>query len=482
MKKIKDDQYGTFELTRDYDASEYEGDHTSLAGENFEFKGTINGNGHAIYNLNGPLFNILENATIKNLRLENIYLGNTITTTVGQVATFKNAALANTASGDTTITNVHVKGLKIVTRITGEQYGGIIGKALGSDEYVKIKESSVTEFEIKGSGQQNSEGNKIGGIVGLIQNTVIEDCYVEGTINGGSGIGGIVGEIYQYQPTGDKSTIKHCISKVNITTTKGNGGGILGAGTKPVTLEQNISLSTGSNASRIYGSGKVTLARTNIAIDESTLNENTENGIRTISKDAFSADTLKELDFNKDTWNIDNCSYDSIPSLNNSDSRNTAAGEDANTDIYIPNHEVLKQRKDYDPNKQIIYSNLYKLMPFYDSKYLVIDGKKISKDHILNQKLINSVLAFDANKKVMTYLTEENYDDISSIRIIFEDGSVQNYNVTYKYNDTLNPIKMYGRVAMYQIDDLGIEYNYDKYIVKQDATIVNKLVSLSKPI
>ena len=28
---------------------------------------------------------------------------------------------------------------------------------------------------------------------------------------------------------------------------------------------------------------------------------------------------------------------------------------------------------------------------------------------------------------------------------------------------------------MYQIDDLGIEYNYDKYIVKQDATIVNKL-------
>ena len=38
-------------------------------------------------------------------------------------------------------------------------------------------------------------------------------------------------------------------------------------------------------------------------------------------------------------------------------------------------------------------------MPFYDSKYLVIDGKKISKDHILNQKLINSVLAFDANKK-----------------------------------------------------------------------------------
>ena len=121
-------------------------------------------------------------------------------------------------------------------------------------------------------------------------------------------------------------------------------------------------------------------------------------------------------------------------------------------------------------------------MMFYDSKYLVIDGKKISKDHILNQKLINSVLAFDANKKAMTYLTEENYDDISSIRIIFEDGSVQNYNVTYKYNDTLNPIKMYGRVAMYQIDDLGIEYNYDKYIVKQDATIVNKLVNLSKSI
>ena len=50
-----------------------------------------------------------------------------------------------------------------------------------------------------------------------------------------------------------------------------------------------------------------------------------------------------------------------------------------NTNIYIPNHEILKQRKDYDPNKQIIYSNLYKLMSFYDSKYLVIDGKKLAR-------------------------------------------------------------------------------------------------------
>lgn len=468
MAKIKADPNGTFILTRDYDASEYVGDGTSLAGKDFEFKGTIDGNGHTIKNLNAPLFNVLKNSTIKNLILENIYFGS---------GEYKAGAIANTTYSGTNISNVHVKDLTIITDIGYAKIGGIVGQALGTPEKpVTIKDSSVTNLKITSSGNQ-SKATEVGGIAGLIQSAVIEDSYVEGTIEGKSEIGGAVGEIYVWQPSGDRSTIKNCITKVDITTTNGNSGGILGYASKAVTLTQNISLSTGSNANRIYGAGEVKLDRTNVAMSESTLNENKEGNIKTISKDDFSSKILKQLDFSEDTWNLTNCSYEYLPTLNNDDPRNELYGEPTSTGIYIPNHEMLKRRKDYDPNKLTIYSNLYKLMPFYDSKYLIIDGKKISEDHILNQKLINSVLAFDENKEVMMYLTEENYDDIKSIRIIFEDGTTTDYNVTYKYKDIVESRKMYGRVAMYKIDDLGIEYNYDRYVIKQDAGIINELVA-----
>ena len=45
---------------------------------------------------------------------------------------------------------------------------------------------------------------------------------------------------------------------------------------------------------------------------------------------------------------------------------------------------------EYNKNKEILYSNLYKLMPFYDAKYLVLDGTKISEDDILNKELIKN--------------------------------------------------------------------------------------------
>ena len=118
-------------------------------------------------------------------------------------------------------------------------------------------------------------------------------------------------------------------------------------------------------------------------------------------------------------------------------------------------------------------------MPFYDSKYLVADGKKINEDHILNQKQLRTVVAFDSNKNIIKYLTEENYKNIKSIKVIFMDNTFQNYNVTYKYADSDDPNKVYGRVAMYKVDELGIEYTYDKYIVKQDAPIINKNIIIN---
>ncbi len=466
ISRMKADPTGDFVLTRDYDASEFESNGVPLLGYNFEFRGTLNGNGHTISNLKAPLFDIIKDATIENLKFENVISAN--------------APIAKIAYSGTNINNVHVNNLSVTTKFAGGRYGGIVAVAQGGTKPVTISNSSVTNFKIVEGGLAESAASEVGGIAGLIQNAIVEDCYVEGTVRGDNKVGGIAGEVNYTQDSSDTSIIRNCITKVNVGSRGGSAGGVLGYASKSATLTNNVSLSTGYNGSRIYGGGNVTLNGKNIAISESELKENSDRNIQTISKNDFSKDTLKSLGFNKDKWNMDDCSYDNLPSLNNSDPRNESNNELKSNGNYIPDYEILKQRKDYNSNKEMLYSNLYKLMPFYDSKYLVIDGKKISEDHVLNEKPINSVVAFDSNRNVITYLTEENYDSIHSIRIIFKDRTTLNYNVTYKYKDTDEPRKTYGRVAMYNIDELGIEYNYDSYIVKQDAAIVDELVNYVK--
>ena len=44
---------------------------------------------------------------------------------------------------------------------------------------------------------------------------------------------------------------------------------------------------------------------------------------------------------------------------------NNTQEETKTENVYIPNHEMLKQMADYNPNKTMAYSNIYKLMPFF---------------------------------------------------------------------------------------------------------------------
>nr|WP_288555465.1 ZmpA/ZmpB/ZmpC family metallo-endopeptidase-related protein [uncultured Mediterraneibacter sp.] len=463
MSEIKRNPTGTFNLTMDYDASEYEGDKTSLAGENFVFQGTINGNGHKIYNLTGPLFNEIDkNSEIKNLVLENVYMANK-QGEIGQTATTRKGALANEVYSGTVIENVHVRNMTLVTTFNGNACGGLIGRAQGGVSTIYIRNCSVTGLKISGGGSTSSEAAQIGGIVGLLQDAVIENCYVEGEITGSSAIGGIAGEINANQDADMKREIRNCIAKVELS--RSGMGGIVGAASSNVVLENNICLSKTNQAYGLYSWGNISQKGENISYS------------KTEAKEKFSADTLKKLNFDSSIWKDASCSYEKLPALKNDDPRNVKDGEVADEDTYIPDYQILKKRTDYEKEKEVLYSNLYKLMPFYDSKYLVLDGKRISKDHVLNQKKIQTVLAFNAQGEVQTYLTEENYNQIQAIRVIFEDGTTEKYSVTYKYVGTEDPAKTYGRIAMYRIDDLGVEYTYDGYILKQDLAVIDELAS-----
>ena len=457
ISQMKKNPTGTFNLTRDYDASSFAGDNRSLVGADITFRGTINGNGHKIYNLARPIFDYIEGATIKDLVLENIYLSNTDGTT-------GRGALANETGENTTISNVHVKNMTITTSRMFSNYGGITGKLTGST----VKECSVTNLTI--TGPHNESAKEIGGITGYINYSTIENCYVVGTLAGNTSIGGIAGTINKY--VDDTSYIKNCITKVDIQATSGPSasGGIIGlTRTKSqVNLKQNISLSTGKNAYKLYGVDvTIDMFAKNYVMEESSLDDNNNLHITKISKNDFNEEFCKkEAKFDTTIWNLDNCSYDKLPTLNNLDPNNQKE-EEKTAEYYIPDKARLEKMPEYNKNKEILYSNLYKIMPFYDAKYLVLDGSKISEQDILNQKRIKEIIPYDNNGKFVVALTKENYNNITNIRIIFSDDTTKRY--TLKFEDT------YGNIANYKISELNINYNFDKYIIKQDATIVSEL-------
>lgn len=457
LSQMKKNPTGTFNLTRDYNASSFKGDHRSLVGADLTFQGIINGNGHKIYNLSKPIFDYVKGATIKDLVLENIYLSNTDGTT-------GRGALSNEIGENTTINNVHVKNMTITTSRMFSLYGGITGKLTGST----IKECSVTNLTI--TGPHNDSVKEIGGITGYINYSTIENCYVVGTLAGNTSIGGIAGTVEKY--VNDTSYIRNCIAKVNIQANSGpsGSGGIIGftRNKNQINLKRNISLATGRNAYKLYGVDVTTdMINKNYVMEESTLANNDNFNINKISKNDFNEEFYKkEAKFDTSIWNLDNCSYDKLPTLNNADPNNQKE-EEKTTEYYIPDKTRLEKMTEYDKDKEILYSNLYKLMPFYDAKYLVLDGAKISNQDILNDKVIKEIISYDKSGNFVAALTKENYDNIDCIRIIFNDDTTKKY--TLKFEDT------YGNIANYKINELDIGYNFDKYIIKQNATIITEL-------
>ncbi len=450
----------TFNLTKDYDASEYEVDSLTYFGEGM-FEGTINGNGHTIYNLQKPIFDEIERATIKNLVIENAYI-------TSKVGSWQKGFIANEIYSKTVVSNVHIKNSTISTYSQFYTFGPIAGRLSGS----RVEKCSVTNLSIVA--QRGAGSRRVGGIVGEIgYGSTIEDCYVTGEIQGSWEVGGIVGGVQDsmYQ----QNTIKHCIAKVNINGTSGPGnvGGIAGNanGAGRIKLVQNISLAEGSKSYKTHGSAITLDPDTfNYEMTESNLTANAENSsgrIKEFAKNEFSGEFCKEqAGFSDQIWNLDDKNYENIPTLKGYDPNNKQEG--ATTGNYIPDVERLKKMQDYDPKKEVAYSNLYKLMPFFDAKYLVVDGARISEDDVLNQKQIKTILPYNDKNEFVLTLTEENHQSIDHINVVFTDDTTKQYQVKFK--------NMNNHVVSYKLEELGIEYNFDKYVIKQDAEIVKKLV------
>ncbi len=198
--------------------------HYSLGGlwnTKVSFGGTLDGDGHTIYNMysNGAndvpaLFhNLATEATIKNLNFDGVRL----VSAKGTATSGGAAAILAHGNCNATIENIHAKNVVLV----GYAAGGLIAGKL-------LQNGCVRNCSVEGI---SIDGYTAGGIVGSATGgAVIENCTVSGAVSGSFFIGGIAG--YNTDDNIDDALyIKNCTNNAEITATT-SGAGILGAAQK----------------------------------------------------------------------------------------------------------------------------------------------------------------------------------------------------------------------------------------------------------
>ena len=158
------------------------------------FRGTFDGNGKVIQNLLRRLFGLIDNATIKNLGIENC-----------NITDGGGGLVGGTQSGAmSTISNCYVTG-----KITGESTaGGLIGFATN----VSVS-NCYTTCDVSGN-------NNVGGLIGnMAAGGQLSYCYATGTVKGtGNYIGGLVG----YFSGGYETFIENCVAANDSVITTSN--------------------------------------------------------------------------------------------------------------------------------------------------------------------------------------------------------------------------------------------------------------------
>lgn len=286
LKKINEAPDQIYTLKNDIDVNEMTEGNTIITAN---FTGRLEGNGHTIRNLNKPLFNSLNSAVIRDIKIENATLN----------VRNSRGALANEAT-NSKITNVHLKNLTMKT--SSNESGSLIGTLKGGSI---LEQSSATNVAISGG------HIRTGGLVGAIGNGRVNNSYVEGTLNcSKDAIGGIAGY------SEGNSKIENSIAKIKfeVSSDPNKIGGIIGkAG--GVILNNNVSLSEGSKGYRVHGIGINQTSSNNYEVKDSTLTTNlSDEVVKEIEKDSINKDFFKDsVKLDEEIWDLENSSYDNPP-------------------------------------------------------------------------------------------------------------------------------------------------------------------------
>ena len=433
VKAIQDNPEGDYKIGQSLNATNIKPNGKSYITK--RFKGTLtstDGNKFAIHNLSNPLFDVMENATIKDLIFSNVNINKP---NIEQIATLGKDAI------NTTIENI---------KITGSIVGSndVAGVVNNLKDRSRMKNVAVI-------GKLHTEGKKGWSISGLVNNqnkANIEKVYTDVEITGekarGSALVSTLDRGADPMDVRANGHIKKAVAKGSINLKNNvDTGGVISKNWPYGYLEDVISYVKVNNAEKLYGSGDIGdddfgypyLNRVVSVAGEATGNVTRKNAnkLREISKEEADR-KLEEFDITAKDFEAPTLLVDK---LNNN----------------ISKDDEYKTTQDYDKTREQAYRNIAKLQPFYNKEWIVNQGNKLTNENLLNKKVI-SVIGMRDNEFI-TDLSEAN-----KILVHYSDKTKDIFTVSPKESKV-------SQIKEYSINELK-DIVYTPNMIEKDRTFI----------
>ena len=440
MEAMQKTPSGTFKLGADLSAVSIKSLGKSYVTQ--KFTGTltsVDDKHYSIHNLVHPLFSKLENATIKNINLENVNINLPGENNV--------ATLAQTVKGGT------IENVKVTGSVTGaNEVAGIVNK---------LDEGKMTNIAY--IGKVHATGNKgwnLAGIAGDVWRGNIEKAYVDAEITGDrSRTGGIAGNIshgLNSDGIGRWGYIRNSVAKGIIDVpNSGENGGLIGKNWPWGVIENTVTMMDVKKGDVFFGSRD--MDDENVT-DWVVKNNFTVTGISKGGKTHRNSHRIKDITKDEADTKIQAMMITADKLISTQ-----PTVDKLNNKVSYENE--YKNIQDYQDKRDQAYRNIEKLQPFYNKDWIVNQGNKLDENSNLVTKRVLSITAM----KDTEFVTDS--ENANKIMIHYADGTKELFNISAKDSQV-------AQVKEYSIENLGDIVYTPNIVIKNRDTLEAKVKEL----
>ena len=438
VKAMQANKNGTFKLGADLNAANVPTPNKQYVTGVFNGNLTsVDGNRYTIHNMARPLFDRIENGSVKDINLSNVNINMPWAENIAPLArTLKN----------TTVENVKVTG-NIVAK---NDIAGVVNKLDGPG----AKLTNIAFIgNIDGVGDR---GWNVAGIVGEVWKGHVNKAYVDANIKANkarvAGVAATVDNGSDPNGIGKYGTVRNSVAKGTIkVTTPVEVGGFISKNWAWGKLEDNVSMVEVEKGEEFYGSRDIDAEDgyfTNNALDRNFVVKDISTGDRSFKRSR--SNKIREIELEEANKKIEAMGITAdkfvINPLTEDKLNNTK-----------PKADTYKDIQDYKAERELAYRNIEKLQPFYNKEWIINQGNKIPE----GSKLLTTEVLSVTGMKDGQFVTD--LSDVDKIMIHYADGTKEEKSVSPKATSNVEQVKEYG------IADLG-DVVYTPNMVVKDRT------------
>ncbi|MFM9294551.1 ZmpA/ZmpB/ZmpC family metallo-endopeptidase [Streptococcus sp. ST14] len=444
VKAMQANRKGTFKLGADLNAANVPTPNKQYVPGVFNGHLTsVDGKQYTIHNIARPLFERIENASVKNINLGNVNINMPWAENIAPVARIvKNAVIEN---------------VKVTGHIIAKNdIAGVVNKLDG--EGAKVNNVAFIG-KIDGVGDK---GWNLAGIVGEIWKGHANKTYVEADITAtkarAAGLASTVDNSSDPNGTGKYGTVRNSVAKGTIKVKSPvDVGGFISKNWVWGKLENNVSMMKVENGEEFYGSGDIDYDGgyfTNNALERNFVVKDVSAGKHSFKysrSHRIREISLEEANTKIDAMGITADKFEIKPLIE--DTLNNTKSLD----------ETYKDTQDYRIDRELAYRNIEKLQPFYNKEWIVNQANKLEASSNLVTKEVLSVTGLK-NGQFVTDLS-----DVDHIMIHYADGTKEEKVVTRKADSQVQ------QVREYSIEGLGDVVYTPNMVVKDRTQLINDI-------